>query len=102
MFAIVAIGGKQYKVVKGDILSVPKITGTVGETVLFERVLVTGEKGKVALGTPVVAGASVKVRILEHKKGKKIEVRRFKAKVRERKARGFRPSITKIEILSVG
>lgn len=102
MFAIVEIQGKQYRVKVGDVIEVALMTGAVGDTVSFDRVLLTNEDKKTVIGTPVVSGATVKAKVLEQKKGEKIDIRRFKHKVRYRKQRGFRSLLSKIEIVSIG
>lgn len=102
MFAVVAINGKQYTVAKGDIVLVERLEGEVGETVTFDHVLLTNADGKTHVGTPAVRGVSVKAKILAHEKGEKLEVRRFKAKVRTRRKTGFRPQLTKLQVVSIG
>jgi large subunit ribosomal protein L21 len=102
MFAVVTIAGKQYNVAQGDVFVVDKIEGTVGETVKFDHVLLTSEKGVTNVGTPVVAGATVKAKIVAQEKGEKLEVRRYKSKVRHRRQIGFRPMLTRLEIVSIG
>ena len=94
MFAVAVIGGKQYRVAKGDRITVDHISGNVGDTVTFDRVLLVADGKKTKIGTPVVKKASVTAKILAQEKGEKIDVRRFKAKVRVRRSRGFRPLIT--------
>lgn len=101
MYAIVRINGKQYQVSKGDTIDVDKLEGEVGSTLKIDDVLMVGDDGKTTIGDPVVKGAMVKAKILEQKKGKKIEVRRFKAKSRYRRKTGFRPMLTSIEISSI-
>ncbi len=100
MFAIVTIAGKQYKVTKGDELTVDKLSGAVGDVVTFKEVLLTSD-GKTTIGTPTVTGAMVKAKIVEQLKGEKMDVYRYKSKVRYRKHIGFRPLQTKLEILSI-
>lgn len=100
MFVIVDIGSKQYKVQKGDQLTVAKLAGTPGEILTFDRVLLVAD-GKTKIGTPTVKDAKVTAKILSQEKGEKIDVRRYKSKVRERRHIGFRPLLTKLEILSV-
>jgi large subunit ribosomal protein L21 len=102
MFAVVTISGKQYNVALGDVVVVDKIEGTVGDTVKFDHVLLTSNKGVISVGTPVVSGAVVKAKIVAQEKGEKLEVRRYKSKVRHRRKIGFRPLLTRLEILSVG
>lgn len=101
MFAVVEIQGKQYKVAKADVLSVERMEGTVGDMVSFDRVLLVSDGKTSKIGTPVVAGAVVKAKILAQEKGEKMEVRRYKSKVRYRKHIGFRPQLTKLEIVSI-
>lgn len=100
-FAIVKIGGTQYKVSVGDQFDVAKLEGKKGGKVVFDGVLLTSRKGKVAIGTPEVKGAKVEAKILGEVKGKKIRVFKYKAKSRYRKTKGHRQKYTKIEITKV-
>ena len=102
MFAIVVISGKQYNVKKGDVITVDKIDGEVGASVSFDQVLLTSEGAKTAVGTPVVKGAKVEATVVAQEKGEKIDVVRYKQKVRHRRHVGFRALQTKLEIVSVG
>ena len=101
MFAVVTISGKQYSVAKGDIVLVDKIEGKEGEEIIFDHVLLTNNKDKTNIGTPLVPGAKVKAKIVAQEKGEKIDIHRFKSKVNYRRARGFRAQLTRLEILSV-
>lgn len=101
MFAIVRIGGKQYKVDKGNTIFVDRLGGKDGDVVKFDEVLLVSDDGKTKVGSPTVKGETVKAKILSQEKGEKIDVRRFHAKVRERKHRGFRALLTKLEILDI-
>ncbi len=101
MFAVVVIGGKQYRVAVGDVLEVERLEGAKGTALSFDRVLLVSDGKSTKVGTPIVKGAVVKAKILEQGKGEKIAVRRYKSKVRYRKRRGFRPQITKLEIVSI-
>jgi large subunit ribosomal protein L21 len=102
MFAVVTISGKQYNVAKGDVLLVDKLEGEAGDTLNFDHVLLTSDKGVTNIGTPVVSGSVVKAKIVAQEKGEKIEIRRYKQKVRHRRKIGFRPLYTKLEIIAVG
>ncbi len=102
MFAVVTISGKQYNVAQGDVVLVDRLDGEVGATVNFDHVLLTNDKGVTEIGTPVLSGAVVKAKIVAQEKGDKIEVRRYKSKVRHRRKIGFRPQYTKLEIVTVG
>jgi large subunit ribosomal protein L21 len=101
MFAIVEISGKQYKVSPGDKIDVDRLVGDIGSIVTFEKVLLTDTDGKVKVGTPKVDKLVAKAKILENIQDEKINVRRYKHKVRYRKSMGFRAKLTKLEILSI-
>lgn len=101
MFAVVIISGKQYRVSVGSVLSVGRLEGKAGDTVSFDRVLLTSDGKSTSIGRPTVKSAVVKAKILSQDKGEKIDVRRYKQKVRYRKHVGFRPQYTKLEVVSV-
>lgn len=100
-FVVVEIAGKQYKVKSGDTLLVNRIEGKDGEKLTFDRVFLAAGGKKTDIGTPLVKGAKVEAKIVAQEKGEKINVRRYKSKVRYRKSTGFRPKYTKIQIISV-
>ena len=100
-FVVVEIAGKQYRVKTGDVLLVNRLEEKEGDTVTFDRVLLAASGKKTEIGTPLVKGAKVSAKILAQEKGEKLNVRRYKSKVRYRKSTGFRPKYTKIQIVSV-
>lgn len=102
MFAVVEIAGKQYRVKVGDVIDVSYIEGKEGSSLTFDRVLLISDDKKTTIGAPTVKGIVVKAKIVAQEKGEKINVRRFKQKVRYRKSTGFRPLVTKLEIVSIG
>ena len=100
MFAVVQIGGKQYKVQEGDIIFVEKLSGEDGETLTFNDVLaVSGDN--LTIGTPTVPGASVSANIITHGKDKKIYVMTYKSKKNEKRKIGHRQPYTKIQIQTI-
>lgn len=101
MFAIIATGGKQYKVEKGMKLEVEKLDAEEGKTVKFEEVLLVEDGGKTSVGTPTVKGASVSAKVLSQKRGEKIVVFKMKAKKRYQKTQGHRQSLTELEITEI-
>jgi large subunit ribosomal protein L21 len=103
MLAVIKTGGKQYKVKKGDKINVEKLDEKEGKTIKIKDVfLVADEKGKdVKIGTPTVKGAVVEAKVLEHGKGKKVRVIKYKPKIRYRKEYGHRQPYTKLEIISI-
>lgn len=94
-YAIIRVKGKQYKVVEGDEVLVGKLSGEKPEV----EVLMLSKDGKVKLGTPTVKDAKVKCIVVEkEEKGKKLHVKKFKAKSRYRKKIGFRPVYSRLLI----
>lgn len=100
-YAIIAAAGKQYKVSEGDVIEIAKIKGEKDEKISFDNVLLSVADGKIEIGNPSLKGFKVKATILNQKKGEKIRVSKFKAKVRERSVIGFRPLITEVKIDSI-
>lgn len=101
MFAVVEISGKQYIAAPGDHLVVDRIDGEVGATVTLDRVLLKTDGKNAIVGTPFVNGAKVTAKIEKQGRGEKLNVRRFKSKVRYRKSIGFRAYETEISIVTV-
>src|SRR5258708_34285531 len=103
MYAIVETGGKQYRVKPGDTVAVERLTTEPGETLDLERVLLVGGNNGDAprIGTPGVAGAVVRAEVLEHIRGEKIVVFRYKSKVRYRRKTGHRQSLTRLRIMDI-
>lgn len=98
MYAIIQTGGKQYRVSEGDVIVIEKLEAQVGETVAFDEVLTVVKDGAVKLGQPVVAGAKVTGTVVEHGKGKKIRIFKYKSKSNYRKRQGHRQPFTKVTI----
>ena len=98
MYAIIASGGKQYRVKEGDLLRLEKIDGDVGASVSFSQVLMVSDGEAVQLGQPVLEGASVQAHIVEQDKAKKIVVFKFKRRKRYRKKQGHRQPYTAVQI----
>ena len=97
MYAIIATGGKQYKVSEGDVIRVEKLGAEAGSTYTFDQVLVvSGDEVKV--GDPVVAGATVDATVIEDGKAKKVIVYKYKRKTGYHKKQGHRQPFTKVKI----
>ena len=101
MYAIIQTGGKQYKVEAGDEILVEKLDAEVNAEVEFDVLLVADDAG-VKIGTPVLDGVKAKAKVVEHGKGKKVIVFKYKPKKNIRTKRGHRQPYTKVEILSLG
>lgn len=101
MYAIFETGGKQYKAAKGDIVFVEKLDGEPGKLVSFDA-LVVADGDDIKIGTPIVEGAKVRAKIVEHGKEKKVVTFKYKPKRNFRKKQGHRQPFTKIRITSIG
>lgn len=98
MYAIIETGGKQYRVQEGDKVVVEKLAVEEGQEVAFDRVLTVVKDGEVLVGAPVVTGAKVVAKVVEHGKGKKILVFKYKAKSNYRRRQGHRQPFTQVVI----
>lgn len=103
MYAIFETGGKQYKVEKGDVVFVEKLSAAEDEVVTFDKVLYldNGKKGA-KIGTPYVASTLVAAKVLKQGKDKKITVFTYKPKKNEKRKLGHRQPYTKLEIIAMG
>jgi large subunit ribosomal protein L21 len=98
MYAVIATGGKQYKVQEGDVIYVEKLDGEVDATVELSNVLAVGKEDGLVVGTPVVEGANVVAKVLAQGKAKKIIVFKYKRKKDYRRKQGHRQPYTKLQI----
>ena len=98
MYAVIASGGKQYKVEQGEVLKVEKLPGDIGAPVTFEKVLMFSDGDTVRIGTPVLDDVSVQGHIVEQGKANKIIVFKYKRRKRYRRKQGHRQSYTAIKI----
>ena len=96
MYAIIATGGKQYKVAEGDIIKVEKLGAEAGETVTFDQVLAVSNEG-LKVGDDV-AGATVTASVLGNGKAKKVIVYKYKRKTGYHKKNGHRQQFTAVKI----
>ena len=101
MFAVVQIGGKQYKVQEGDIIFVEKLADEEGATVTFSDVFAVSKPDGFVAGNPTVEGASVSATIVKHGKDKKIYVMTYKPKKNQKRKLGHRQPHTKIQIQTI-
>ncbi len=101
MYAIIATGGKQYRVSEGDVIYIEKIDAQVDSTVSFD-VLLMGNDGDVKIGMPVVEGVKVEGKVVGQIRGEKIVVYKYKSKKNYRRKQGHRQPYTKVEITKIG
>ena len=101
MYAVIESCGKQYKVAEGDVVFFEKLNSEAGDTVKFDNVVLVSDDKKVEVGAPYVKGIKVEGKVVEHGKGKKIVVYKYKAKKNYRRTQGHRQPYTKVEIKSI-
>ncbi len=102
-FAVIATGGKQYRVAEGETIEIEKLDHKAGETVTFAEVLMLGTDGSddVKIGVPLVDGATVTAEVLKQGLGEKVTGVKYKRKVRYRHRMGHRQEQTWVKILKI-
>lgn len=101
MFAVIATGGKQYRVSQGDIIYVEKLNNEINDKISFDVLMLESENG-VEVGTPTLVGAKVEGTVLAQVKGEKIIIYKYKSKKNYHRKAGHRQKYTKVEITSIG
>lgn len=102
MIAVIELGGNQFTVKKGDVIDVKKLDKEINSSFSIEAMLVSDEEWKdLKVGTPTVSGSKIELKVVEQYKGEKVRVFKMKSKKRYSKNTGFRPHLTKLEVLSV-
>jgi large subunit ribosomal protein L21 len=101
MYAIVATGGKQYRVKEGEKLRVEKLNVEAGETVELDKVLLVGEGEDVKVGAPYLEGAKVTATVSENGRGEKVKIVKFRRRKHSRKQMGHRQAYTELEITGI-
>ena len=102
MYAVIATGGKQYRVNKDDVIDIERIEGDAGKKISFDEVLVVGEGDKIECGTPLLKSAKVDAEIVEQFRGKKLVVFKMKRRKGWRRKQGHRQELTKVKITKIG
>lgn len=101
MYAVIATGGKQYRVAQGDVLRIEKLDADAGATVEFDDVLLVGSGDDVKVGTPRVEGGKVTATVKAHGRGEKISIIKFRRRKHHRKQMGHRQDYTEVEITGI-
>ena len=101
MYAVIKTGGKQYRVEPSDKLRVDKLSGEPGEMVDIKDVLIVGEGDKTQVGVPVLAGASVKLEVLEQTRNEKIVVFKKKRRQNYRRTHGHKQQVTVVRVAEI-
>ena len=101
MYAVLETGSKQYRVSAGDTLEVELLPVEAGQAVTFDRVLLVNNEGKLAVGSPTVAGASVVADVVKHTRGEKKLTYKMKRRKGYRKTIGHRQELTVVKIKEI-
>ena len=101
MYAVIATGGKQYRVEQGDVLRVEKLDAQAGDTIDFDRILMLANGDDVSIGAPYVAGGKVSAEVRSHGRADKIEIVKFRRRKHYRRQMGPRQSYTELVIKEI-
>jgi large subunit ribosomal protein L21 len=101
MYAVIKAGGKQYRVASGEKLKIETVAAEIGSEIVLDEVLMVADGENVTLGTPTLAGASVKAKVIAHGRGDKVRIFKMRRRKHYRKSQGHRQNYTEIEILGI-
>lgn len=101
MYAVIKTGGKQHRVIEGDVIAIEKIVGDRGDAFVFDQVLMVEKEGDIRVGRPVVEGAKVVGEILAQTKGDKLIVYKTKKRKGYHKKNGHRQQLTSMKIREI-
>jgi large subunit ribosomal protein L21 len=101
MYAVIVSGGKQHRVVEGEVLRLEKIEVATGGAVEFDQVLMVGSGDTVTIGAPVVEGAKVKAEVLSHGRADKVRIIKFRRRKHSMKRQGHRQWYTEVKITGI-
>ncbi|AZP12960.1 MULTISPECIES: 50S ribosomal protein L21 [Undibacterium] len=101
MYAVIKTGGKQYKVVAGEKLKVEQIPADIGSELTIDQVLAMGEGDTIKVGTPLVAGATVLVKVIDHGRHDKVRIFKMRRRKHYQKRQGHRQNYTELQIVSI-
>ena len=101
MYAVIKTGGKQYRVAQGQKLKVEQIPADIGQEISLDQVLSVGEGESLQVGTPLVAGAVVKAKVLAHGRHDKVKIFKMRRRKHYRTSQGHRQNYTQIVIEAI-
>ncbi|QIL91498.1 50S ribosomal protein L21 [Microbulbifer harenosus] len=101
MYAVIESGGKQHRVVEGEVLRLEKIEAATGESVDFDKVLMVVNGDAINIGAPVVEGAKVTAEVLSHGRGDKVKIIKFRRRKHSMKRQGHRQWYTEVKITGI-
>ena len=98
MYAVIKTGGKQYRVSAGEKLKVETLAAEVGAEITLDQVLMVGDGEQVTMGSPLIAGATVKATVVGHGRGEKVRIYKMRRRKHYRKSQGHRQNYTELQI----
>ncbi len=101
MYAVIESGGKQHRVVEGEVLKLEKIEEATGATISFDKVLMVGAGADVKIGAPYVASGKVTAEVISHGRADKVKIVKFRRRKHYRKQQGLRQWFTEVKITSI-
>ena len=101
MYAVIKTGGKQYRVAAGEKIKVEQIAADVGQEIVIDQVLAVGNGAELKVGTPLVAGASVKATVVAHGKHDKVRIFKLRRRKHYAKRQGHRQQFTELQIVAI-
>ena len=101
MYAVIATGGKQYRVTKDGLLKVEKLTAEPGATVEFDQVLLVGQGAEVRVGTPTLKGGRVVATVVRHGRGAKVSIVKFKRRAHYLRQKNHRQPFTEVKVTDI-
>jgi large subunit ribosomal protein L21 len=101
MYAVIATGGKQYRVTKDAVLRIEKLDAEPGSTVEFGEVLLVGEGAEVKLGKPRLDGSKVLATVVRHGKGEKVSIVKFRRRKHYLRRKGHRQQFTEVRVTDI-
>jgi large subunit ribosomal protein L21 len=101
MYAVIATGGKQYRVSEGAVLRVEKLDAEEGANIEFDRVLLVGDGDAVSVGKPFLEGGKVQAVVMSQGKARKVEIVKFRRRQNYRRTKGHRQNFTQVKITGI-
>ena len=101
MYAVIKTGGKQYKVASGEKIKVEQIAADVGQEIVIDQVLAIGNGADLTVGSPLVAGASVKATVVAQGRHDKVRIFKMRRRKHYQRHGGHRQSYTELQIGAV-
>ncbi|MFA6603013.1 MAG: 50S ribosomal protein L21 [Candidatus Shapirobacteria bacterium] len=100
-YAIIALGGQQHQLTEGQVFQIPHLESNQSDKIELTEVLLLSFNDQITVGTPYVPNCSVQLEVVNHLKGLKTKIFKYKAKSRYHKTMGFRPSLTELKVIKI-